>query len=137
GRRTPSALALDPRHELLYAVNEVHDMGPGGNSGAATAFAVQANGKLTMLNQQLSGGADPAHLSVDPRGHWVLVANYSGSTVEVLPIMTDGSLGPPADLVKHTGPLGPNAARQQAPHPHMIGFDPAGNFVLVPDLGLD
>lgn len=34
-------------------------------------------------------------------------------------------------------PLGPNATRQNAPHPHEAAVDPTGNFVLVPDLGSD
>lgn len=32
---------------------------------------------------------------------------------------------------------GPNAARQDAPHPHGVFVDPTGRFVLVPDLGAD
>ena len=32
---------------------------------------------------------------------------------------------------------GPNAERQDAPHPHGAYLDPTGRFVLVPDLGAD
>lgn len=32
---------------------------------------------------------------------------------------------------------GPNAARQDAPHPHGVIVDPTGRFVLIPDLGAD
>lgn len=35
-----------------------------------------------------------------------------------------------------TGP-GPNAARQDASHPHGVTVDPTGQYILVPDLGAD
>jgi 6-phosphogluconolactonase len=139
GVRNPSFLALDPQQHFLYAVEEVNDF-DAKKSGAVSAFAIdQHDGSLVWLNRQSSGGAHPAHLSVDPTGRFVLVANYTGGSVEVLPIQDDGSLGAPTDLVQHSADLGlgPNKARQEAPHPHMIPFDPGGRFVLVPDLGLD
>lgn len=33
--------------------------------------------------------------------------------------------------------LGPNAERQDTPHPHGAYVDPTGRYVLVPDLGAD
>jgi 6-phosphogluconolactonase len=127
----PSYLALAPGGRCLYAVNEL----PG--DGAVTAFAVEpASGQLRLLNSARSGGAHPAHVSVDPTGRWVLVANYTGGTIASLPVQGDGSLGEAADVVRHAG-SGPNAARQEGPHPHMIVTDPAGVFAFVPDLGLD
>lgn len=36
-----------------------------------------------------------------------------------------------------TDPLGPNAARQEAPHPHQAVLDPTGRFFVVNDLGTD
>jgi 6-phosphogluconolactonase len=139
GVRNPSFLALDPQQRFLYAVEEVNDVDDR-RSGAVSAFSVdQSTGQLTWLNRKSSGGAHPAHLTVDPSGRFVLVANYTGSNVEVLPIMVDGSLGDPTDLVSHAAELGlgPNSGRQNAPHPHAIPFDPGGRFILVPDLGLD
>ncbi len=32
---------------------------------------------------------------------------------------------------------GPDASRQEAPHPHQAILDPTGGFILVPDLGAD
>jgi 6-phosphogluconolactonase len=129
GVRNPSFVALDPQQHFLYSGEEVDDF-EGKKSGAVSAFSVdQSTGQLTWLNRKSSGGAHPAYVTVDPSGRFVLVANYTGGNLEVLPIMADGSLG---DLG-----LGPNSGRQEAPHPHMIPFDPSGRFVLVPDLGLD
>ena len=127
----PSWLAMDPSQKFLYAVNEV-------NAGLVMAFSITpTTGELTFLNQQTSGGANPAHMAVHPSGKFVIVANYSGSTVEVIPILPDGSLAAPTQLLRHIGDLGPNTGRQEAPHPHMVLCDPGGKYVLVNDLGMD
>ena len=127
----PAYLALGPAGRMLYAVNEQ------GEDGGVSAFSVDpANGQLTFVNRVASQGADPAHLSVDPSGGWLLVANYTGGTIAAIPIKGDGSLDEASDVVHHTG-RGPNADRQQGPHPHMIVTTPTGGFILVPDLGAD
>jgi 6-phosphogluconolactonase len=132
----PSFLALDPTNRFLYAVNEVDNFG-GKKSGSVSAFAILPDGgKLKALNQQPSGGTSPCHVAVDPAGKNVLVANYSSGSVEVLPIGKDGSLAAPSEVIQDAG-SGPNKGRQEGPHAHCIGFDPAGHFVLACDLGID
>src|SRR5688500_9986516 len=75
---SPSFLAVHPRRPFLYAVNEV-DTFEGNRTGSVSAFAIDpVSGRLTALNRQASGGAGPAHLSVDRSGRGVLVANYNG-----------------------------------------------------------
>jgi len=66
----------------------------------------------------------------------VLIANYAGGSVALLPIQPNGSLGPAAQVVQHTG-KGPNAERQEAPHAHCIVPDPSNRFALAADLGAD
>ncbi|MBL8178890.1 MAG: beta-propeller fold lactonase family protein, partial [Bryobacterales bacterium] len=66
----------------------------------------------------------------------VLVAN-DGGTVAVFPVLADGSLGEPTDVVPHQGPAGPHSQRQASPHPQQIITDPTGRYALVTDLGLD
>src|SRR5262249_12625719 len=83
--RTPPFLALHPNGRWLYGVAEVSDFG-GKETGAVSAFAIDAKtGDLALLNQQSSEGADPCHLVVDRSGRHLLVANYTGGTVAVLP----------------------------------------------------
>lgn len=138
----PSFLALSPHGRYLYSVNEIGNF-EGRQSGSITSFAVDyATGNLTQMNVQPTEGRNPAHLSVDPTGRFVIAANYSGTTtmtnnVTLLPIAADGTLQPPSQIVTHTGQLGPNTGRQEAPHAHMAMPDPTGRFVLVNDLGLD
>ena len=126
----PGYLALHPDRPVLYSVHPV--------ANQVSAFAIdERTGQLTLLNRQPSGGDDPSHLAVDPAGRFLVVANYVGGNVEVLPVSADGSLGAPSDLVAMKGELGPHRTEQPGPHPHQCPFDPAGRFVVVPDKGLD
>jgi 6-phosphogluconolactonase len=132
----PSFLAADPRGAFLYAVNEIGQFG-GKPTGSVSAFAIdKGTGRLTALNQQPSEGGGPAHVSVDKAGRHVLVANYGGGSVAVLPIGADGRLQPASAAVQHTG-SSVNPTRQTKPHAHAINLDPENRFAYVPDLGLD
>jgi len=133
---SPSFLAAHPSGNYLYAVNEV-DTFEGQPTGSVSAFAVdRSTGKLSLLNQQSSRGAGPAHLSVDRSGRDVLVANYGGGNIAVLPIAGDGRLAPASAFVQHTG-SSVNPSRQKEPHAHAINVDPSNRFAYVADLGLD
>lgn len=128
--------AFDQDQSHLYAVNVIGDYN-GGTNGSVEAYARDPEtGMLTFLNRVDSGGAVSAQPAVDPSGKWLLVANYSGANVTVLPIEDDGSLGEVAGEVKREG-TGPNTERQDQSRPHAAVFDPSGNFVAVADLGTD
>jgi 6-phosphogluconolactonase len=132
----PSFVALHPNGKFLYAVNEVGNY-KGPNSGGVSAFSIDhATGKLTFLNEVASRGADPCYITVDRTGKFVLVANYTGGSVAVFPVLTDGRLGEASSFVQHTG-HGPNAERQEGPHAHSIDLSPDNRFAMVDDLGLD
>jgi 6-phosphogluconolactonase len=73
---------------------------------------------------------------VDRGGRVVLVANYDGGSVALLPIQSDGALAPATSVIKHTG-SGPNVERQKEPHAHCIIADPSNQFALAADLGAD
>jgi 6-phosphogluconolactonase len=132
----PSFVAAHPNGKFLYAVNEVGDY-KGPNSGGVSAFSIdRATGKLTFLNELPSRGADPCYITVDRTGKFVLVANYTGGSVIVYPILEDGRLGEASAFVQHTG-HGPNAERQEGPHAHSIDLSRDDRFAYVDDLGLD
>src|SRR5438270_118029 len=89
--RTTGSGALDLGRRFLYAVNEVTDF-KGLKSGAVSAFAVdQKTGALRFINQQPSLGGAPCYITVADTGRFVLVANYVGGNVAVLPVRDDGS----------------------------------------------
>lgn len=145
---SPSALAINASRTHLYSANETERVGDN-ESGTVSAFTIDpSDGKLKLLNSVKSGGKGPAHLSIHPSGRYVLVANYFGGSVAVLPILPDGSLGDATDIKKDTGKVGPTKATNAPPgsfafsghdqtHAHMIESDPSGRFVLHVDLGLD
>jgi 6-phosphogluconolactonase len=134
--KDPSFIAITPDQRFLYAVSEVENL-DGRRSGAVSAFAIdRGTGNLTLLNHQPSGGAGPCHLVIDRAGKHVLVANYGGGSVSVLPIESDGRLGKATAFVQHKG-SGLNRQRQEGPHAHSINLDAANRFAVVADLGLD
>jgi 6-phosphogluconolactonase len=132
----PSFVALHPNGRFLYAVNEVGNY-KGPNSGGVSAFSIdRATGKLTFLDEVASRGADPCYITVDKTGKYVLVANYTGGSVAVFPVLADGKLGEASAFVQHTG-HGTNPERQEGPHAHSIDLSPDNRFAMVDDLGLD
>jgi 6-phosphogluconolactonase len=132
----PSFLTIHPNGRVLYAVNET-EKDNGRATGAVRAFAIaKGTGAVTELNRQPSEGGSPCYVSVDRSGRVVLVANYHGGNVAVLPIQADGKLSPASDVVQHTG-TGPNPERQEAAHAHCIVAHPSNRFVLAADLGVD
>lgn len=145
---SPSALVVNAAGTHLYTTNAT-DLVDDGSSGTVSAFAVnRESGRLTLLGSMPSGGTGPTDVSIHPAGGHLFVANYAGGSVAVLPILADGRLGAATHVVKTAGTLGPTRATNappgsfaisghDQPHPHMIGSDAAGRFVLAPDLGLD
>jgi 6-phosphogluconolactonase len=130
----PSFLALHPNGHVLYAVNEIASFE---RTGSVSAFAIDpVTGGLRQISRQSSGGADPCHLIVDGTGRNVLLANYNGGSVAVLPIDAEGRLRPASVIRRHAG-SGPVTTRQSGPHAHAIVLDPSGRFALSADLGVD
>jgi 6-phosphogluconolactonase len=132
----PSFLEIDARRRLLFAVNEIDEY-DGQREGAVSAFSIDGtSGKLTLLNQRSSRGGGPCHLILDRSGRHLLVANYGGGSVAVLPVAPDGRLGEATDFIQHSG-SSVDPRRQRGPHAHCVTLDPANRFAFVCDLGLD
>src|SRR5580692_9405944 len=131
----PSFVVVAPNGKFLYAVNEVGNFG-GAKSGAVSAYAIERGaGKLTLLNQVASGGADPCALTFDQTGKYLLVANYTGGNVAVFALGEDGKVGARTAFEQHTG-HGVDPARQEGPHAHWMVTSPDNRFALSADLGL-
>jgi 6-phosphogluconolactonase len=131
-----SFVALHPDHRHLYTVAEVSSLG-GKRTGGVVAFSINPEtGALRQINQQESGGAGPCHLVVDKTGKDVLVANYEGGSVAVLPIDERGGLKRASSIQIHRG-KGVNRLRQETAHAHSVNLDAANRFAFVADLGVD
>jgi 6-phosphogluconolactonase len=145
---SPSCLAVNAAGTVLYSANETDRAGPE-KEGTVSAFAIdRADGTLKPLNTVRSGGAGPTYISLHPSGQHLLVANYFGGSIAVLPVRDAGRLGDATDVKGDEGKVGPTKAKNAPPgsfaisghdrtHAHMIQADPAGRFVLHADLGLD
>ena len=131
----PSFLTIDKSKRYLYAVNEVGEY-LGKPGGAVSAFKIDpASGNLRLLNEQATQGADPCYLSLDARKKTLLVANYSGGSVTVLPVRTDGTIGMAVEVKQHVG-SGPKE-QQKGPHAHCVILDRVERHALAADLGVD
>ncbi len=145
---SPNCLAFNADGTRLYSTNETDHQGET-KEGSVSAFAInRANGQLKLLNTVRSGGAGPTYVSLHPSGKFLLVANYFGGSVAVLPILPDGTLGAATDVKQDAGTIGPRKATNAPPgsfafsghdrtHAHMIQADASGRFVFHADLGLD
>jgi 6-phosphogluconolactonase len=117
----PSFLALHPSGPYLYAVNE--------GTAQVSAFSVDAaTGKLTLLNQQSTGGKGPCHLALDSTGRMLAVANYDGGSLATFPVAPDGRIGDRKTFIQFSG---------EKPHGHSTTFTADNQRLLVNDLGGD
>ena len=93
----PSFLTFSPYQRYLYAVNETLTFG-GAPGGGVSAFRIDSEtGGLTLINQQLTHGTAPCHITIDASGRMAIVANYGSGSITVFPIRQDGGLGPASD----------------------------------------
>jgi 6-phosphogluconolactonase len=136
--KNPSFLAVHPSGKFLYAVNELNepDQKTGRGNGGATAMKINADGTLTVINQEPSGGGAPCHCNVDSTGTNLLIANYGGGNVAVYPIGADGALKPISCNIRHEG-SSVDKSRQEAPHAHSINLSADNRFAYAADLGID
>jgi len=125
----PGFLALDNARGTLYASH--------GDGSEVSAHAIdRATGRLRALNRQPTQGDNAPHLTLDPTGSFVVVANGPG--IAVYPIARDGSLAPASEILVPPGEAGPDRHEQEfGAHPHQVLFDPAGRFLVAPDKGVD
>ena len=133
GIEEPSFLAIDPTGDHLYAVSEAAN---GGGEGGVHAYSIAGNGSLTFLNKRSTGGAGPCHLAVDATDSHLIVANYAGGSVCMLPISADGRLEERCHFIQHAG-SSVNVERQAEAHAHSVTIDPTNSRAYVCDLGMD
>jgi 6-phosphogluconolactonase len=127
----PSFIEIHPNDNYLYAVRE------SGEAGMVGAYEIdKKTGLLTFINEQPSQGEGPCHLNIDHAGKNLLVANYGGGSVGVIPIKTDGQLSLPTGFGQHRG-SSINVKRQSQPRAHSVNVSPDDRFAFVPDLGID
>jgi 6-phosphogluconolactonase (cycloisomerase 2 family) len=123
---SPSWIARHPSLDVLYAVAET-------DHGHVQAWTLVDGVPARELGSGDTGGAEPAHLEVDPTGHYLITANYTGGSISVHRLGPDGSIGERTDLIHHEAHG--DEPRQEQAHPHMVRA--SSGELLVTDLGGD
>ena len=137
GGAQPTYLVMDSGHRYLYAVSETQAFQGKANSGGVSALAIdQRTGALTLLDQQPSLGASPCYISLDRKEKDILVANYVGGNVALLPRQANGLVAAPTDTDQHQPPTGPHKNQDKA-HAHCIIPSPDNRYAFSIDLGTD
>ncbi|QSZ34222.1 hypothetical protein DSL72_005812 [Monilinia vaccinii-corymbosi] len=128
----PSWLQKDPHTGVLYCLNE----GFSGPNGSISSFEIAKDGSLSLLqNSNTSGG--PVSSILFNKGKSLAVAHYGGASITTHHVQANGTLLPLQTLTFNMSGPGPNAARQDKPHPHQVVLDPTEKFIVTPDLGAD
>lgn len=120
-----------PLLNVLYSVGR-----PSSTSSSVQSYIINDDASLVLQSEKTDRGADGAHINVSPNGKYLAVAYYTGGDIDVYALKKDGSIG---DLLLHAEHDGSsvNKDRQNAGHPHWVGFSQDNRFLYVPDLGTD
>ena len=127
---SPGFLTKHTKRRIIYAVARWK-----GEAGVV-AYRLGDRSELNEFSRMACPDGGACHLSVHPSGKFLLTAQYGGGSIAVFPVKEDGGLETPT-IIEHKGGSKVIAKRQDAPHPHWVGFSPDGKYALVPDLGLD
>ena len=125
----PTWVVFSADGRFVYAACE-------GQEGGVAALKLNAEGGLSLLGIQPTGGSETCHVALVNGGTHLVAADYASGSIAVHPVLADGSLGKRTDFVQHVG-SGPYTERQAAAHAHMIAEDPDCQHLLALDLGTD
>ena len=132
GISNPSYQVVSADGSRVYSVGEDEGL-------TSTAHALsfdKVNGKLTLMNTQLTQGGAPCYINIAPDGKWVITANYVGGNISLIPVETSGRLSENVSTFDFEG-VGADLERQSQPHLHCVEFTPDGKFLVANDLGTD
>jgi 6-phosphogluconolactonase len=133
------ALGKTPEGGAVYALRQKSgaDCTDGADSGSGLGAESDSRIALTIMNSLLSAGQGPCHISLDPRGEYLLCAIYGSGSVALFTLGSDGSINALSDFRQYSGVGYDSSDRQKGPHAHFATFHSERNEVLVCDLGLD
>lgn len=133
GIDNPSFVIANAEQTLVFSTEETSSE----QGGKVTSFKLnKATNTLEKINSVFTQGGSPCHISLDPTERFLVVSNYSGGNVTVIPVDQEGYLSPEIQVIQHEG-SSVNPGRQQAPHVHSAVFHPTEERVFVADLGTD
>jgi len=138
----PAFFTFHPKMDVVYAVTESMRNDPVAPAAVTAYRFVRGSGdkatppSLSLINSQPIDGDIPCHVSIDAKGEFLVVANYTSGSVIVLPVDNDGSIKPATHQVQHASDDSGTASKK-SPRGHCSVWDPTNRYVFVADLGLD
>ncbi len=125
----PSYLTVSEEN-IVYAVSEMPD-----ERASIVSFLYNPDTfGFTKIGEVSSRGEDPCYVSTD--GRIVAVGNYSGGTMALFPVGSEGEAGEAA-VVLGGSATGPDLSRQNTPHIHCAVFSPDGKYLIATDFSGD
>jgi 6-phosphogluconolactonase len=124
----PSLLRIAPGGRVLFAVH--------GGRTRVSAFSIEPHGQLAAFGSVGSGGENPVDIGFLAEGRFIVAANYTSGTVGLLRVGPDGAPQDPCQIIKLERP-GYDRGGPLASMPHGVSISLDGNFVLIPNKGLD
>lgn len=126
----PSYLAISHNQKYLYSIH--------GDSNYVSAFKIDAElGELTLLDHLHCGGRNPVHLAINSDDTFLVISNHLTGNVVSIALNQDGTFDRIKSNQNLPGQPGPHRKEQPFSKPHYNSFDKSGQFIIVPDKGLD
>lgn len=132
GIMNPSYLVLSPDGQYIYACSETRTAGMGSVSSYRFDRKQRA---ISLLSKQPGGGDNPVYLTVHKSGRWLVNGNYTGGSIAVFPLNSDGTIGTAVTVIPFKDSS--ITERQTSAHIHSTVFSPEQDYVYAPDLGAD
>ena len=132
GISNPSYQVVSADGKRVYSVGEDDGL-------TSTAHALsfdKSQGRLALMNTQLTQGGAPCYINLSLHEDYVVTANYMGGSISAFPLEASGRLGENVSTFAFKG-KGVLKERQSQPHLHCVEFTPDGKFLLANDLGTD
>lgn len=130
--KAPHVVAVHPRQPIAYVACW-------GSPSEIVALRLHHDGSFSEIPESgtaLISGEQPCSLAIDPRGRSLIIANYDGG-ITLVSLRSDGRFAADVLHTLHLTPPRVRAGRQDASHPHFVGFGPIAERVLATDLGTD
>jgi 6-phosphogluconolactonase len=135
GLSNPTFLDVDPVRRIVYVLAEEAGHA-GGRSSVCVSYSIDnVTVSLKELNREQTMDAPLCHILLDRSRKLLFTASYHSGLVGVAPVLEDGRIGQPSQVIAHKGSsVLPVQSQARA---HSVFTDPDNRYAVVCDLGMD
>jgi 6-phosphogluconolactonase (cycloisomerase 2 family) len=127
GLDNPSYLTISRDKQIIYSVKETEE------GGVYSVRFDNRNFLMDHLNDQPAKGGDPCYININKGENFIVTANYTGGSLSVFPLSTDGSVLPVSQYLD----MNRLEEGEKPSHIHTAVFSPDEKWLLATDLGKD